>query len=96
MWPLGKNATIDSASILGPNKYKACNNSMIYLTNGQAGNIESHSVPPASGQANITAFLDHTHYGFSMLNVHNATHTLWEFVHGEDGQIGDYVWIVKE
>lgn len=94
---MGKNGTIDTASVVDPNTYKTNNGqSMVHLVNGQAGNIESHSTLPKTGVSNITAFLDHTHYGFSKLNVYNATHTLWEFVHGEDGAIGDWVWIVKE
>ena len=69
---------------------------MIHLINGQAGNIESHSVFDEGKLSPVTAILDHTSYGFSKLSVMNSTHSLWEFVKGQDGSIGDYLWIVKE
>lgn len=67
-----------------------------YLTNGQAGNVESHSeLNPGQPVLNLTAVLNKEDYGFSKLTVENATHAHWQFVKGSDGSDGDYVSFVK-
>lgn len=67
---------------------------MTHIINGMAGNIESHS--ELSGDLlNITVLLDTTHYGFSKLTVFNETTVKWEFIHGDDGSVGDEFTLLK-
>jgi acid phosphatase len=97
MFPLGKNGTIDHSAIVNNNTYIAKHGSITHLVNGAAGNMESHStLRSGETQLPITAVLDQQHYGLFKLTVINATATLWEFIHGKDGTIGDYVYILKE
>jgi hypothetical protein len=97
MYPMGFNGTIDQESIIDEHTYKTNNGkSIAHLVNGQAGNIESHSVLGDDPVLNITAYLDYKNYGFTKLTVYNASMASWEFVHGSDGSTGDYVYLVKE
>ncbi|ORY30983.1 acid phosphatase AphA [Naematelia encephala] len=96
-YPLGKNATIDYASVIDNNTYLVNEGkSITHLINGMAGNIESHStLEPDQPVLNLTAVLDFTHYGFSKLTVVNATTATWQFIHGDDGSVGDYLTLIK-
>ena len=67
---------------------------MTHLINGMAGNIESHSVLSGS-QAALTAVLDDQHYGFSKINVINATALQWQFIRGDGAGIGDELMLLK-
>ncbi|KAH8805210.1 acid phosphatase AphA [Xylogone sp. PMI_703] len=97
MFPLGKNGTIDTASIINNNTYYTnAGKSITHIVNGMAGNIESHSTLSADeGILNITAVLDQVHYGFSKLNVINSTALKWSFIRGEDGSVGDELLLLK-
>ena len=96
MWPLGLNQTIDQSAIVNNHTYKLnTGNSIAYITNGQAGNIESHGEPGKSDNDSITAYLNYEVYGMSKLTVENATYAKWEFIHGGDGEVLDYVWFTK-
>ena len=35
------------------------------------------------------------HYGLGKLSVLNATMAQWQFVHGQTGEVGDYLTMVK-
>ena len=96
MWPLGRNGTIDNSSVLDDHTYQVNpGKSMIHITNGQAGNIESHSILGGNPIANTTAYLDFLNYGSSRLTVHNETHSSWQFIRGGNQTVGDYLYIVK-
>lgn len=97
LFPLGKNGTVDENAILNNHTFVSKQGSMTHIINGAAGNLESHSIlKKDETQLPITAALDTTNYGFNKLTVFNATTCLWEFVHGSDGSIGDYVYLVKD
>ena len=99
MYPLGANQTIVMDNYVNNNTYITGNGkSLAHLVNGQAGNIESHSTLAYDNEPrlNITAFLDQEHYGFSRLSVINATTALWEYIHGDDGECHDYLYMQKE
>jgi acid phosphatase len=70
--------------------------SMTHIINGMAGNIESHS-EFSSGQSltNITAVLNTKEYGFSKMTVVNSTALKWEYIRGNDGSVGDSLWLLK-
>jgi hypothetical protein len=99
---LSQNGTINSASVVN----NATNNatyktnpgsSMFYVINGTAGNIESHSTFVANeSRLPMAAALDLTHFGFSMLTVHNATNRSWKFIEGKVGSIGDSLTVLKD
>ncbi|KAJ7725426.1 Metallo-dependent phosphatase-like protein [Mycena maculata] len=96
MFPLMRNYTLDMGSVINNHTYKTNpGKSLIHLVNGQAGNVESHSELNGAPLLNITAFLDHEHYGFAKLTVHNASMASWQFIHGGNGKVGDYLYIVK-
>jgi hypothetical protein len=67
---------------------------MAHLVNGQAGNIESHSTY-SRALLPITAVLDTTHYGFQKMTVFNSSVMQFQFIHGDDGSVGDYMTLVK-
>jgi len=96
LFPLGRNGTIDTASIVNNNTYKVNEGkSITHIVNGMAGNIESHSeLSTGESILNITAVLDTKHYGFSKLTI-NATAASWQFIKGADGSIGDHVTLLK-
>lgn len=95
LFPLGRNGTVNTNAVAGNHTYKATKDSLIHLVNGQAGMVESHSTLKGNW-AKYTAVLDQENWGLGRINVKNQTHTLWEFVKAKDGQLGDYLWIVKE
>lgn len=97
LFPLGTNGTIDTASIINNNTYRANpGKSMTHLINGAAGNLESHS-EFSKGQSlqNMTAVLNNVDYGFSKLTVVSATALKWEYIRGQDGSIGDSLTLLK-
>ncbi|KAJ6151267.1 hypothetical protein N7470_007861 [Penicillium chermesinum] len=98
IWPMGRNGTLDTHSIVDKNTYRANpGKSITHIVNGMAGNIESHSEFSA-GQGlntNITAVLNQKEYGFSKLTVANATALKWEYIRGSDGKAGDSLWLLK-
>jgi Calcineurin-like phosphoesterase/Iron/zinc purple acid phosphatase-like protein C len=98
LFPLGKNGTIDTASIVNNNTYYTNpGKSMTHVINGMAGNIESHSVlNPGQSVANITSVLDLEHYGFSKLTFHNASTLTMTFVKGDGSGNGDELTLVKK
>lgn len=97
LWPLGVNATIDKSAIIDNHTYRTNpGTSMTHIVNGMAGNLESHSeLRKGESILNITVLLDTVHYGFSKMTFVNSTALKWEFVRGEDGSQGDYLWLVK-
>ena len=111
MLPLAPNSTIVYDDMVDNHTYiTGTGNSLTYLTNGQAGNIESHSNFLSDGDhlLNITAYLDMQNFGYSRLSVMNATTSvshaitasvltfkLWEFIRGADGEVHDYVYLTK-
>ncbi|KAF4449376.1 acid phosphatase [Fusarium austroafricanum] len=95
--PLGLNGTIDSHSVVSNNTYKSNpGKSMIHLVNGAAGNLESHSTLGTDAILKMTMFLGQKNFGFSKLTVHNATALSWNFIHGEDGAVGDTLTVLKD
>ncbi|KAJ5887481.1 hypothetical protein N7495_007522 [Penicillium taxi] len=97
LYPISRNGTIDTASIVNNNTYFTnAGKSITHIINGMAGNIESHS-EFSSGQAltNITAVLNKKDYGFSKMTVANATALKWEYIRGNDGLVGDSLWLIK-
>lgn len=96
LYPLGRNGTIDTASIKDNNTYYTNEGkSMVHVINGMAGNIESHSTLDADQPVlNITAVLNMKDYGFSKLKV-TTTSATWSFTKGADGSIGDELTILK-
>ncbi|KAH6659055.1 acid phosphatase AphA [Truncatella angustata] len=100
LWPMGANGTIDHGSVAkGKNNtyYTNPGVSMAHVINGMAGNIESHStLNDGESPANITAFLDDKHYGFSKLSIINGNELKWQFVRGDGGVIGDELTLLKK
>jgi hypothetical protein len=95
LWPLKRNGTIDTSSVLNNNTYYTNpGTSMTHIINGMAGNGESH-VELAGERSNITVVLDPTHYGFSKLTVFNETMLKIQFVLGKDGSFGDELVLLK-
>jgi len=65
----------------------------VYLINGAAGNDEGHT---SGGQnTTISAVLDETHYGYSRIQIYNATHFEWQFYSSSNQQLIDNLWVVK-
>jgi acid phosphatase len=96
MYPLSPNSTIDRSSIVNNNTYTTNPGvSMTHLTNGMAGNIESHSTLGNSPVLNVTAYLDQQHYGFSKLTLDETTFK-WEFIRGDGKGIGDTLTLKKK
>jgi Calcineurin-like phosphoesterase/Iron/zinc purple acid phosphatase-like protein C len=96
LYPLGANSKIDYASVLNNNTYVTNPGvSITHLTNGMAGNIESHSTLNGSPILNVTAYLDQKHYGFSKLTL-NATTFTWQFIQGNGKGVGDKLTLKKK
>ncbi|KAG9694524.1 acid phosphatase AphA, partial [Aureobasidium melanogenum] len=96
LFPLGRNGTIDTASIKDNNTYYINEGkSMVHIVNGMAGNIESHSTLDAGQPVlNITAVLNQRDYGFSKLQI-TPTSATWTFTKGADGSAGDKLTLLK-
>lgn len=97
LFPIGADGKIDMDSVKNNNTYYTNEgNSITHIINGMAGNIESHStLSDDEKPLNITNVLDYEHFGFSKLTVHNESAAYWEFIKGEDGSLGDYLWLLK-
>lgn len=94
LFPLGANQTIDTASIVNNNTYYTNpGKSMTHIINGAAGNIESHSTTNTT--LNITAVLDQKNYGFTRLTFHSETKLSFDYIHGQDGAVGDSLTLLK-
>ncbi|ORX41237.1 putative acid phosphatase [Kockovaella imperatae] len=97
MWPMGRNGSINWDQVLGNDTYHVGDgSSIVHLTNGQAGNVESHSIlsadEPVLPLTNVLNFVD---FGLSKLTVINETAASFEFIRGADGSQGDYLMMTK-
>lgn len=96
-WPMGKNGTIVKDAIVNNNTYHAKPGAVAHIINGAAGNLESHSeLKDTEPVLPLTAVLNVKDYGMNKLTVYNETATLIEFVRGADGDVMDYLWLVKD
>ncbi|KAJ5180070.1 Metallo-dependent phosphatase-like protein [Penicillium capsulatum] len=97
LFPLGRNGIIDTGSVVNNNTYKTnSGKSMTHLINGMAGNVESHATfEKGQGLTNITAVLNMEEFGFSKLTVANSSALKWEYIRGNDGSVGDSLWLLK-
>lgn len=98
LYPLTVNGTVDNSSVVDANTYYTNpGKTLTHLTNGMAGNVESHStLSDGETQEAITAYLDQVNYGLTKFTIYNETALLWQFVHGLDGSIGDHLWLLKK
>ncbi|KAH9831315.1 acid phosphatase AphA [Teratosphaeria destructans] len=72
LWPLN-NLSIVASDIVDDHTYHTgTGESVTYLVNGMAGNIESHSSLDASEILDYTAVLNQYDFGFSKLTIHNG------------------------
>lgn len=96
MYPMGSSGEVYKDSYKDNHTYIANEGkSMVHIVNGMAGNIESHSELGSDPVQDYTLVLDKENYGFSKLTVHNSTAVYWEFIKGDDGTVGDYLWLFK-
>lgn len=98
LFPLEANGDIDTGSIIDNTTFTTNPGvSMTHITNGAAGNIESHSTLSAGEPIlNITAVLDQVNYGFGKLAIVNATQLTWNYIKASDGSIGDHLTLNKK
>lgn len=68
----------------------------IHLVTGAAGCIEGHEHYDAKTIHNYTAYYDEVNWGVSKLSIVNDTHINWQFIHSDDGYVGDEIWVVKD
>lgn len=95
--PMGKNYTIVKDNVRDDHTYVAKKGAVAHIVNGQAGQMEGHSVlKPDQKPANFSAVIDTDNWGFGKINVQNGSHLLFEFIRGTDGNVGDHLWLVKE
>lgn len=66
----------------------------IYITNGNAGNVEGHNDPVSSTPQNWSVFRTEN-YGYGRLIVHNLTHLYYEQYSSNYQTVIDYLWIIK-
>ena len=97
LYPMTSAGAADMDSVVNDNTYMTNpGTSMTHIINGMAGNIESHTVlDSGESQASYTAVLDQENYGFNKLTVYNSTAILFEFIAGDNGSVGDHVWLLK-
>ncbi|KAL2211080.1 hypothetical protein CC79DRAFT_563797 [Sarocladium strictum] len=96
MLPLGHNGTIDKDAVKDDFTYYTNNGkSLTHLTNGAAGNIESHSTLEGAPVLNITKVLDYTHFGLGKITVINETVATWEYIVGDTGDVRDHLTLLK-
>lgn len=89
------NLTIVESDIVDNNTYHTgTGKSLATITNGMAGNIESHSTLGDSPVLNYTAVLNQYDFGFSTLTIHNESVATWEYIKGVDGTIGDTLTMI--
>ncbi|KXL43092.1 hypothetical protein M433DRAFT_329780 [Acidomyces richmondensis BFW] len=97
MYPLTVDGEIDTSAVINNNTYLVAEGkSMTHLTNGMAGNIESHSQLGNDPILNITAVLNQIDFGFSKFTFHNASVATWHFIKGVDGSLGDELTLIKQ
>ena len=98
MLPLKPDGVIDTDSVIDANTYYANEGvSMTHLTNGAAGNIESHSTLSSSqSQENITQVLDFVHFGLAKLEIVSEDKLTFKYIYGDSGEVGDHVTILKK
>lgn len=95
-YPITSQGEVDHSAVIDKHTYIAKPGSLIHFTQGNAGNVESHStLGPDEPILNTTAVLNEVDYGFASFKVHNKTHASYTFVKGADGSAGDYVFITK-
>jgi acid phosphatase len=97
MWPLTKDGKVDHSAVVDKNTYRTnSGKSLAHVTNGMAGNIESHSTLSSDEPVlKLTNVLDQKNYGFSKLTVHSAKKLTWQMIRGKDGQVGDELTLLK-
>lgn len=66
----------------------------IYITNGNAGNIEGHNDPVSSTPQKWSLFRTED-YGYGRLVVYNQTHLYYEQYSSMTQSTIDYLWIIK-
>ncbi|KAF7193734.1 Acid phosphatase [Pseudocercospora fuligena] len=97
MWPITMNGTVDSMSIKNNHTYMTNPGvSMTHLTNGMAGNIESHSTLGNGTVLNTTAVLNQADYGFNKLTFKSATELHFQFIKGDGSGVGDELTLIKK
>lgn len=95
LYPIMANGSVDTAAVLGNGTYLAREGvSITHITNGAAGNIESHQTH-SGPLLPVTAVLDQMHYGFSKLQIFNASALQVQFIRGDGAGVGDQVTILK-
>lgn len=95
LFPLTSSGDIEHSAVINNNTYAVGNGkSLVHLTNGMAGNIESHSTLGSDPRLAITAVLNQVDYGFNKVSV-NETALTFQFVKGDGSGIGDEVTLVK-
>ncbi|KWU43666.1 acid phosphatase AphA [Rhodotorula sp. JG-1b] len=95
-YPIMANGQVDHAAVKDDHTYVASQDSLIHFTEGNAGNIESHSTRgPDEPILNTTAVLNEVDFGFASLKIHNRTTATYTFIKGVDGSAGDYVTMIK-
>jgi hypothetical protein len=97
LYPMTASGSADMDSVINDNTYMTNpGTSMGHIINGMAGNIESHTVlSSGESQASYTAVLDQVNYGFNKLTVYNSTAIQFEFIAGDNGSVGDNLWLLK-
>lgn len=72
--------------------------SLVHLVVGMAGNIEGHQGhhwAPAP-QPEWYAFRDGEHFGFTTMNIMNATHLSWQYHDAASEEVLDEFVLIKE
>jgi hypothetical protein len=95
--PLGANGTIDTASVVNNNTYYTNpGKSITHLTNGAAGNVESHStLYDGESVLPITQHLDFVHFGLGKMSIVSETEMQWQYIYGDTGAVGDHLTLLK-
>eukprot|EP01006_Ploeotia_vitrea_P064046 TRINITY_DN86809_c0_g1_i1.p1 TRINITY_DN86809_c0_g1~~TRINITY_DN86809_c0_g1_i1.p1 ORF type:complete len:446 (+),score=238.13 TRINITY_DN86809_c0_g1_i1:128-1339(+) len=88
MWPVSKNGTVVEKSYDNPQ-------SPVYIVNGAAGNIETHTDHWMAQTPEYLAKRNGADYGFAKLLVHNSTTLTWQFVRADDGEVDDEFTLTK-
>ncbi|RMJ20050.1 Acid phosphatase [Fusarium kuroshium] len=96
--PMGFNGTIDMGSVIDNSTYRVNNGkSITHITNGAAGNIESHSfLAKDEPIKNFTQVLDQTHFGFGKMSIIDEGELRWQFIRGDTGAVGDELKLLKQ
>lgn len=93
-YPLQQNGYILKSAVNNFNNYTATETAPVYITQGNAGNVEGHnSMDP--NVAFQTARLDDSNFGYGKLTVYNSTTLYYQYFHATDGVMADDLWLVK-